>query len=98
MTPLKNECNLRTKLFWKDILIYKSKDIPWKIKCRRLVDRVYAVFACGSENWSMGDKRQWCVSIASKNNKKKFWSTIVQVLAKRLARYGYRWVCPFCVR
>ena len=38
--------------FWKDILIYKSKDVPWKVKCRKLVDHVYAVFAFGSENWS----------------------------------------------
>ena len=52
MTLWKKECNLRTKLFWKDILITKSKDIPWRIKCRRLVDHVYAVFSFGSENWS----------------------------------------------
>ena len=32
--------------------MYKSKDVPWKIKCQRLVDHVYAVFAFGSENWS----------------------------------------------
>ena len=36
MTPQKKECNLRPKLFLKDMLIYKRKDIPWKIKCRRL--------------------------------------------------------------
>ena len=40
------------KGFWKDILINKSKDVPWKVKCQRLVDHVYAVFAFGSENWS----------------------------------------------
>ena len=39
------------KAFWKDILISKSKDVPWKMQCRRLVDHVYAVFAFGSENW-----------------------------------------------
>ena len=39
------------KAFWKDVLIYKRKDVPWKVKCRRLVDHVYAVFAFGSENW-----------------------------------------------
>ena len=32
------------KVFWKNILIFKSKDVSWKIKCRRLVDHVYAVF------------------------------------------------------
>ena len=28
------------KAFWIDFLMYKTKDIPWKIKCRRLVDHV----------------------------------------------------------
>ena len=32
------------KAFWEDIPIYNSKDIPWKIKCQRLVDHVNAVF------------------------------------------------------
>ena len=40
------------KTFWKDIKIYKSKDVPWRIKCQRLVDHVYAVFSFGSEIWS----------------------------------------------
>ena len=30
--------------------INKSKDFPWKVKCQRLVDHVYAVFAYESEN------------------------------------------------
>ena len=41
------------KTFWKDIVIYTSKNVSWKIKCQRLVDHVYAVFAVGSENWSL---------------------------------------------
>ena len=40
------------KAFWKDSVIYKSKDVPWKVKCQCLVDHVYVVFAFGSENWS----------------------------------------------
>ena len=40
------------KAFWKDIMIYKSKDLPWRVKCQRLVDHVYAVFSSGSDNWS----------------------------------------------
>ena len=32
--------------------IQRSKDIPWRIKCRRLVDHVYPVFSFGSETWS----------------------------------------------
>ena len=41
-----------SKTFWKAILIYKSEDVPWKVKCQRLDDHVYAVFTYGSENWS----------------------------------------------
>ena len=41
-----------SKASWKDFLIYTSEDIPQKIKCRRLVDHVFAVFSFGSENWS----------------------------------------------
>ena len=52
------------KAIWKDTLTHRSKDIPRKIKCQRLVDHVFAVFSFGSENWSwttqtferMGDK------------------------------------------
>ena len=29
------------KAFWKDIMMYKSKDVPWRIKCQRLVDHVH---------------------------------------------------------
>ena len=40
------------KALWRDILVYRSKDVPWRIKCRRLVDNVCSVFSFGSENWS----------------------------------------------
>ena len=40
------------KAFWKDSVIYESKDLPWKVKCQCLVDHVYVVFAFGSEHWS----------------------------------------------
>ena len=48
------------KAFWKDILIFTSKDVPWKVKCQRLVDHVNAVFASGSENcfWTMRTKKK----------------------------------------
>ena len=41
------------KAKWRDILVYRSKDVPWRIKCRRLVDHVYSVFSFGSEIWSL---------------------------------------------
>ena len=40
------------RALWKDSMIYRSKDVPWKVKCQRLVDHVYQVFTFGSENWS----------------------------------------------
>ena len=43
-------CN---KANWRDILVYRSKDVPWRIKCRRLVDHVHSVFSFGSEIWSL---------------------------------------------
>ena len=49
------------KAFWKDLLIFNSQDVPWKIKCQRLVDHVYAVFTFGSESWTAGHGpcRRW---------------------------------------
>ena len=33
--------------------IYRVKDVPWRMKCRRMVEHVYSVFCFGSENWSL---------------------------------------------
>ena len=42
---------------WKDIKICKSKDIPWRITCQRLVDHVYP--ACnGKENASIDSLKE----------------------------------------
>ena len=49
-TQLKKGCNPLPKLFWKDILMYKSKDVPLKVRCQRLVDHVHAVFTYGRAN------------------------------------------------
>ena len=40
------------KAFWREILVCRSKDVPWALKCRRLLDHVYSVFSFESENWS----------------------------------------------
>ena len=39
------------KAFWKDIMIYKSKDVPWRVHNHRLVDTCVR-FSFGSENWA----------------------------------------------
>ena len=65
----------------------KSKDVPWKVKCRRLVDHVCAVVAFESEYWSWtvltvdkisGTPRHCYGYSASKDTKKRHASTIVQ--------------------
>ena len=93
------------KAFWKDILIYRSKDIPWKIKCRRPVDHVCAVFSFGSETWSWtmltfesikGWRLRLCfVFSGTKDEKKKHGSTVMQEPAKRPEKHGYRLNCLF---
>ena len=35
------------KAHWRDILVYRSKDVPCRIKCWRLVDHLYSVFSFG---------------------------------------------------
>ena len=68
------------KVSWKDIRTYESKDVPWKIKCRRLVDHVDAVLGVriglgpyrplkGSRG---GRLRQCCVFSASED-KEETW-------------------------
>ena len=32
--------------------IYRSKDVPWRVKCKRMVEQVYGVFCFESANWS----------------------------------------------
>ena len=66
-----------TKAFWKDSLIFKSKDVPWKIKCQRLVDHVNAEFAFWSENLS------WTVQTMEKI---KRWETKRMTRLFRLKR------------
>ena len=42
------------KAWWRDVNIYRSTDVPWRVKCRRVVEQVYSVFCSCSENgcWS----------------------------------------------
>ena len=42
------------KARWRNVKIYRSKDVPWRVKCRRMVEQVCSVFCFGSENgcWS----------------------------------------------
>ena len=44
------------KACWKDVKIYRSKDVPWRVKCRRMVEIVYSVFCFGIDNRSWSQK------------------------------------------
>ena len=65
------------KAFWKDIKIYRNKDVSWRIKCRRLVDNVYPVFFFGNENLS------WTVETM---NGVKRWETKIMMRLFRFER------------
>ena len=72
------------KAFWKDIKIHRNKDVPWRVKCRRLVDHVYPVFCFGSENWS------WTVETM---NRVKRWETKIMMrlfrFERKMVRHGW---------
>ena len=78
------------KANWRDILVYRSKDVPWRIKCGRLVDHVYSVFSFGSELWSL--------SIQTMDRIKR-WETKIMMRLFRFKRgkdetwVGYRTRC-----
>ena len=40
------------KAWWKDAKNYRCKDVPWRVKCRMMVEQVHSVFFLGCENWS----------------------------------------------
>ena len=46
----------KPNMFRKDVKIYRSKDVPWRVKCRRMVEHVYSVLCFGSENGSWTKK------------------------------------------
>ena len=71
------------KAFWKDIKIYRNKDVPWRVICRRLVDHVYPVFCFGSENWS------WTVETM---NKIKRWEAKIMMRLFRFKKNDETWV------
>ena len=41
----------------RDTRIYKSKDVPWRMKCKRMVKQIYSVFCFGCQHWSWSRAR-----------------------------------------
>ena len=35
------------KAWWRYVKIYRSKDVPWRVKSRRMVEHVQSVFCLG---------------------------------------------------
>ena len=66
------------KAFWKYILRIKSKDAPWKVKCRRLVHHVYMQSLRSEVKTGHGPHRQG-------KRSKKGWETLTMV---RLFRFN----------
>ena len=95
------------KAFWKENVIYKSKDVTWKVKCQRLVDHEYAVFAFGSESWSWtlqtmekikGLETKTMTRLFRPTKKTRRGLTTIRERVIWPGRYGCRWACPFCVK
>ena len=40
------------RAWWIDVKIFRSKDVAWRVECKRIVEHVHIVFCFGSENWS----------------------------------------------
>ena len=49
---LKAKKQSANRALWRDAKKHRCEDIPLNTECRRLIDRVYAVFCSGCENWS----------------------------------------------
>ena len=64
------------KKWWRGAKIYRSNDVPWRVKCRRMVEHVDSVFCFGNE---------WVVySISKKNEKWANYCTKVTTIAKKI--------------
>ena len=52
------------KACWRDVKFYRSKDVPWRVKCRKMVEQVDSACCFGSESWSWSgailDRLQGC--------------------------------------
>ena len=49
---LEDKMQIANKAWWRDVKIYRSKDVPWRVKSRRMVEYVHNVFCFGSGSWS----------------------------------------------
>ena len=54
----------------RDVKDNRNKDVPWRVKWRRMVEHVYSVFSSGSENWFWSRKP----STGSKDGKQRLAS------------------------
>ena len=72
--------------------VHRSKDVPWRVKCRRLVDHVHSVFSFG--RW----ETEMMMRLFRFKRKMKHGSNSIQDAAKRPGRFGYRRAYLFCMK
>ena len=46
------------KACWRDAKIYRSIDVPWRVKCRRMAEQVDSANCFGSESWETKTMRR----------------------------------------
>ena len=81
--------------------------MPWRIKCRRLVDHVCSVFSFGSDNWSLTIQTMDRIKrmetkimmrlFPPKEVRMKHGSNSIKDAAERPGRFGYIWAYLFCM-
>ena len=47
----KKKMQSANEAWWRDVKIDRSRDVPWRVKCRRMLDQVCSVLCFASENW-----------------------------------------------
>ena len=77
------------KAWWRDVKIYRSKDVPWRVKCMVMLEHVYSVFCFGSESWS------WSRAIL---DRMKGWETKAMRPFFRLKRKEDETLAGYCTR
>ena len=71
------------KAWWTDAKIYRSKDVPWKIKCRRMVERSWTELGDGKQ-------RQGGVCSDSKRKRMRALQDTVKGRQERQEQFGDR--------
>ena len=50
---LEERMQTANKVWWKDVKSCRRKGVPWRVKCRSMVDHLYSVFCFGKKRKKM---------------------------------------------